>query len=221
MKKLLFIAMTMLFMPFCRAQDIKPGSLDFLKKYESLKIVVDYSTAVIDNMDYATRREVDTDWIKNEKEVTSRFITSFSKVLSSRDIKVSNNSDLLFVLKVTKIDDDGECYGFAEFHDKEGNVLASIIGLNGNGGKIGSLTNLAGDGMERLAKDIGNILSKYDRQTKFAEKYPDKQIKDKSFWEAKEKAKEEKKKAKDLERVERRVEREKRWRENSEKYKRD
>ena len=221
MKKLLFIAMTMLFIPFCRAQDIKPGSLDFLKKYESLKIVVDYSTAVIDNMDYATRREVDTDWIKNEKVVTSRFITSFSKVLSSRDIKVSNNSDLLFVLKVTKIDSDGECYGFAEFHDKEGGVLASIIGLNGNGGKIGSLTNLAGDGMERLAENIGKVLSRYDRQTKYAAKHPNEPLKDKSYFEAKEKAKEEKKRAKELERFERKMEKEKRWRENSEKYKRD
>ena len=133
-------------------------------------MIVDYSKAVIDNMDYETRCEVDDAWVKGEREVTSRFLTVLSKVLSSHGLILSKKADLQFVVIITKIDEEGESYGKAEFRDKEGNILGSIDNLNGDGGRLGSLTNLAGDGMERLATDIGSKLEAYNRATKKAAK---------------------------------------------------
>ncbi len=170
MKKIFFIAMVLLTASLSFAQSPAPGSLSFLDDHKSLKVVVDYTQAIIDNMDYETRCESDIDWAKNEKEVTSRFLTSFSRVLASHKLTMSKSSELLFVVKVTKIDEDGECYAFAQFQDKDGIVLGTIENLNGKGGKMGSFTNLAGDGMERLATAIGIKLDKYNHATKKAAK---------------------------------------------------
>ncbi len=170
MKKLVLIVTMCLFSTFALAQIPEPGSLDFLKDHKSVKVEVDYSQAIINNMDYETRCEQDPDWKKNENEVTGRFISALSQELSSHNLMISKKSDLVLVVKLTRIDEDGECYANAEFQDLEGNVLGVLKGLNGDGGKWGSLTNLASDGMEELAKDVGSVLNKYKRATKKASK---------------------------------------------------
>ena len=176
MKRLFFIATVLLSaLLFGSAtesfsQTPEPGSLEFIKNFKTVKVIVDYSKAIIDNMDYETRCEADEAWVKGEKEVTSRFISALSRVLSSHSLIVSKGSELQLVVKINKIDEDGECYGTVEFQGKDGELLGTLGSVNGNGGKWGSLTNLAGDGMERLAEDIGSKLEDYNRATKKATK---------------------------------------------------
>ena len=167
MKKLFFIALvlmaTMMSANTSLAQKLQSGSLDFLSSTNTLAVAIDYSQAIISKLTYSTRCEVDPDWKKGEEEIEKRFVIALAEELSKHGIGISKNSSYTLNLIPIKIDNDGETRAQLYVKDADGNSVAFIDNLHGEGGRFGSLTNLTGDGMERLAHSLGSFLGKQKR----------------------------------------------------------
>ena len=158
MRRLFLLNILLLFFSFSYSQRVTSGDINCFIDITEVKVVVDYSNAIIDKLDYENRCDLDEGWVKGEKEVTARFLKVLIGELYRHQIKVTKKAEVSFVFHVTQIDDDGESYANAEIIDENVNSLVAINKFHGEGGKFGSLSNLAGDGMERLAKSVGRYL---------------------------------------------------------------
>lgn len=215
MKKIYFIAMVLInawiFLPKkSDAQVIKSGSLDFLQTNNAFSVSIDFSQSKIKKMSYNVYCELDEDWKKDEKDIQKRFKLAMAEGFAKYNIDILNEAPVSLLLFPTTIDNDGETRAYLEIRDSDNAVLAVIEGIHGEGGRFGSLANLVGDGMERIAhsfvkyliKQKNNILSESSTRKKMSK------VEKQAAKNAKEKEKFEKQKAKEA-----------KWRENIEKYK--
>lgn len=121
-------------------------------------VVFDYSNTIFKGLSYDDYCELDENFPKDIKEAESRFILRFVDLLLKLRKKsfyynksVENASYIMTILPAS-LADNGTYNGEVVIKDKEGNIIASFRVINCYGGKIGTYTNLIGDGYENLAK---------------------------------------------------------------------
>ena len=127
-------------------------------------VVFDYSNTLFKGLSYEDYCDLDEDFPKDIKESEARFIMRFSDSLSKlrkRTYYYSKNLEKAdYILKIVpnSLDNNGNYKGEAVIKDKEGNIVASFVKISCIGGRIGSFTNLIGDGYQNLAGLIGETI---------------------------------------------------------------
>ena len=142
-------------------------SYDFLKGEKEMDIVLDYSEAKLDkkqstafftlkNMDEQDYEE------KYKKRMLQIFVSNVNEYLPSDFIIVpdAQNTDYQLIIKVINVDGDGETTAKIIISKIDTNEVMANFSANGDGGRWGSFSNLSGDGMERLAKNVGKNVAK-------------------------------------------------------------
>ena len=121
-------------------------------------VVFDYSNTVFKGLSYEDYCDLDEDFSKDIKESESRFILRFVDLLTKMRkkslyySKSLENASYIMTIIPNSLADNGTFNGEVVIKDKEDNIIASFKVINCYGGKIGSYTNLIGDGYENMAK---------------------------------------------------------------------
>ncbi len=170
MKKLLFICSFLLMSAVGFSQKVT-GTFTLPESEKFISIGWDWSDAVID------KKYNEADWVvvngkeywENAKmEVLNLLVREMnSKMEKSRITVISPESDTktaytLYIcpIKYSKKGDNVSIYRLKE--NGSGEEIGSCK-LSGDGGSIGSVANLLGDGYEEAARQMGKILKKYNK----------------------------------------------------------
>lgn len=106
--------------------------------------------------------ELETNWEEGYKELTAKFLAESNDKLNGRLIlSAKKQTDLKLVVKVEKVDNDGETYGKLYLYDKNNEVIAISSKIHGEGGRWGTQLNLMGDAIQRVGKQVGSFLLRY------------------------------------------------------------
>jgi hypothetical protein len=169
MKKFFLLAGLLLcFLP-SNAQKLVSGSLEPVFKEKKLNVVIDYSQAVIDGVKESSLLNVGgeraKDWIEGKDELLSKFLLAMLPIVDQH-VSVGRFEDAkyTFTFYPKSIDEDGEVRGDAAVTDAEGNEVAVITKINGDGGRWGSFINLCGDSFTRAGTSVGKFMDReYDK----------------------------------------------------------
>lgn len=169
MKKYLILALALCLSLAANAQKVTSGSVATIFQEQTLNVTFDFSQAVIDGIKEATLLNVGgeraRDWQEGKEDICSKFILAMVPIVD-QVITVGNYPDaaytLVFIPKT--FDDDGEVRGDAKVVDKDGNVIAVITKINGDGGRWGSYMNLCGDSMTKAGEQVARFLVRESRK---------------------------------------------------------
>ena len=169
MKKVILLSIAALCVNICLAQKLTSGSLEDVFNQETLNVGFDFSKANIDGMKETAMLNIGgeraSDWQRDKEEICSKFLIAMYG--ETKDfIEVGHYPDAKYTLVFipATFDDDGEVRGSAQVVNKEGEVVAIIDKINGDGGRWGSFTNLCGDAMERAGYKVGSLLQREARK---------------------------------------------------------
>ena len=143
------------------AQTLVQGSLDVLRGEEYVKVVVDYSNALIMDMTEAEFAEYEEDWYKDQPIIMRDLLEEANDrlvgILSLGESEAPNYT-LRWVVK--RIDHDG--YILSDFYldSADGEVVAVITNVVGNGGMFGTKLYLIKTGAESTGRTLGKFLRK-------------------------------------------------------------
>ena len=159
----------------CLAQKLTSGSLEDVFDQETLNVDFDFSKAVIDGMKESALLNIGgeraSDWQRDKNEICSKFlIAMYGQTKDFIEIGHYPDAQYTLVFIPASFDDDGEVRGSAHVVNNEGEVIATIEKINGDGGRWGSFTNLCGDAMERAGDEVGSLLQREARKAQKAKK---------------------------------------------------
>lgn len=131
----------------------------FLSGLEKVRFALDLSDAVIDGVEAADYKEMESEWDEGVKDMTRRFISSFNKSAQNGylplRIGLATESDICLVLKVGEVTEDGShVEGLFNAYDSNNNLLFSRK-VSAVKGHFGSHLNLMGDALEKMGEELG------------------------------------------------------------------
>jgi hypothetical protein len=147
------------------AQKLMSGSLEPVFKAKQLNVTIDFSQALIDGIKESSLINVGgdraKDWLEGKDELLSKFLLAMLPIVD-QNLTVGRFDDAEYTLTFfpKTIDDDGEVRGDAAITDSEGNEVAVITKINGDGGRWGSFMNLCGDSFTKAGEKVGRFLNK-------------------------------------------------------------
>ena len=159
MKKLLVLLLAA--MPLVLAAQNVPviasGSLDAVSEVNRLGVRFAWEGATIAGMSDEAYSLTDKGWADGKAEAERRFIVELNSSLRRAAIEAAPFTDTKYTLlfSVLEVSKTGDVLGIASILDQKGHEVAVIENIAGRGGKVGSLSNLAGDGFENAAKKLG------------------------------------------------------------------
>ena len=141
------------------AQTLTQGSLDVLRGEEYVKVVVDYSNAIIMDMTEEEFAEYEEDWYKDQPAIMSKFIEEANEELGGR-LRLSRTKDSNYILRwaVEWIDENGTIMSDFYLETADGEIIAVIENVKGKGGVFGTKLNLIKDGAEETGESLGKFL---------------------------------------------------------------
>lgn len=141
------------------AQTLEQGSLDVLRGEEYVKVVVDYSNALIMDMTEEEFAEYEEDWYKDQPAIMSKFIEEANEELGGR-LRLSRTKDSNYILRwaVEWIDENGTIMSDFYLETADGEIIAVIENVKGKGGVFGTKLNLIKDGAEETGESLGKFL---------------------------------------------------------------
>lgn len=146
------------------AQNVTKGSFDPLANEKSVRITIDYSESTIDKMPFEAFLEVEENWEEGYHDIMQKLLKSVNKYGGGLVYSAIKETNYQLVFKATKVDRDGETYGYLLLLDKGDNVIGAAEKFNANGGSFGSQTNLMSDAAERLGKKIAQFIKKQTKK---------------------------------------------------------
>ncbi len=163
MKKYLLLAGLLLCCIPSMAQKLTSGSLEPVFAQDKLNVTFDFSQASIDGIRESSLLNVGgdraKDWAEGKENICTKFMLAMLPIVDNV-ISIGRFDDapytLVFIPKT--FDDDGEVRGDAKVVDADGNVIAVISKINGDGGRWGTYMNLCGDAMEKAGTNVGRFL---------------------------------------------------------------
>ncbi len=145
------------------AQKTVQGDLNFLKGHNKLHVTTDFSeTQMLGYTDVQFH-----DWIKAFAKDSLYYMKCFYNGLvdemEDRFLLVGNQPDAEYQLciHVNQIDSKGTVYSTCVFSRMQDSEPLCTIQVVGKGGRMGTLINLFGDGMESTGEKLGKLLKKY------------------------------------------------------------
>lgn len=173
MKKLLVSAILLVIASVVKAQTISEGNINFLDFQESLiEVKFDFSNTVFeDGHNYEW-------WISevtSKEEWENKSMPYLSKKLLENINDKANDKNMYFTTSTDKanytmivapisLNRKGNNQSKITFYEKDSNEAKVVFDITAKGGKIGSLTNLMGDGFGSVGSQLGKYLKKNVRQ---------------------------------------------------------
>lgn len=144
-----------------KAQTLSEGSLDVLQSGSRVRAIIDFSGAEIMGMNEIDFSEFEEDWFKDKPGIQSRLLRYANAALAGR-LFLGNYSHTEYTLRliVLTVSDKGDYDCDAELLDAEDNLVATITGIFGPGGIIGTKLNLMKDGAKSTGAILGTFLRK-------------------------------------------------------------
>ena len=159
MKKLLFVLVAAL--PLSLAAQNLPsvasGTLEGVSEVNRISVKFAWGGATVAGMSEEAYSLTDKAWEDGKAEAERRFIVELNNSLRRAAIEAApfENTKYTLLFSVLGVSKNGDVTGLAQVLDASGAEVAVIEGIHGKGGKVGSLSNLAGDGMESAARSLG------------------------------------------------------------------
>ena len=143
------------------AQTLEQGSLDVLRGEEYVKVVVDYSNALIMDMTEEEFAEYEEDWYKDQPAIMGKFLEETNDELDGI-LRLSRTKASNYTLRwaVEWINESGTFMSDFYLETADGEVIAVIKRVKGKGGTFGTKLNLIKDGAEETGDCIGKFLRK-------------------------------------------------------------
>lgn len=170
MKKLLLISTVLLLSVSCYSQKVA-GTFSIPENEKFIAIQWDWSQAVIDNKlsekEWATVNGEDY-WEEAKAEILVMITSIMNEPLEKARVSVispESKMNTAYTLYICPITYSKKGNNYSDYILKE-NSTGREIGrcqLKGVGGRIGTVSNLLGDGYEEAAHKMGTILKKYNR----------------------------------------------------------
>lgn len=133
-----------------------------LRGDEKFGVMFDYKGGEYNGYPYKEFIDEFPDFLTEVKEVESRFIAEINDCFSDsskerlsrlRFTTKLDNKEYILLVRIGQVDKHGDTGVNAYIVDKNG-IVASLKNVWGDGGRFGSFSNLMGDGMENVARNI-------------------------------------------------------------------
>ena len=142
------------------AQTLEQGSLDVLRGEEYVKVVVDYSNALIMDMTEEEFAEYEEDWYKDQPMIMDKFMKINDELGDKLRVSKIKTSNYTLRWAVEWIDKDGTIMSDFYLETADGEVIAVIKRVKGKGGTFGTKLYLIKTGAERTGKVLGEFIRK-------------------------------------------------------------
>ena len=157
-----FVALVALLlgMQAASAQTLTEGSLDVLRG-QSVKVIVDYSNAIIMDMTEAEFAEYEEDWYKDQPTIISDLIDEVNQrsghllYMSAR-----RESDYTLRWSVRYIYESGDIVSDFYLESADGEVVAKIADVVGEGGAFGTKLYRIKSGAESTGRALGKFFKR-------------------------------------------------------------
>lgn len=143
------------------AQTLVQGSLDVLRGEEYVKVVVDYSNALIMDMTEVEFAKWEKDWYKDQPQIMSELIEEVNDKWDGV-LRLSRTRTTNYILRwaVKWIDESGTIMSDFYLETAGGEVIAVIENVRGKGGVFGTKLYLIKTGAESTGRTLGKFLRK-------------------------------------------------------------
>ncbi|MBQ1174002.1 MAG: hypothetical protein IIX58_02315 [Alistipes sp.] len=158
---LMLLALLFVGMQAASAQTLTEGSLDVLRGQQSVKVIVDYSNAIIMDMTEAEFAEYEEDWYKDQPTIISDLIDEVNQrsghllYMSAR-----RESDYTLRWSVRYIYESGDIVSDFYLESADGEVVAKIADVVGEGGAFGTKLYRIKSGAESTGRALGKFFKK-------------------------------------------------------------
>ena len=159
-KYLMLLALLLVGMQAASAQTLTEGSLDVLRG-QSVKVIVDYSNAIIMDMTEAEFAEYEEDWYKDQSTIISDLIDEVNQrsghllYMSAR-----RESDYTLRWSVRYIYESGDIISDFYLESADGEVVAKIADVVGEGGAFGTKLYRIKSGAESTGRALGKFFKR-------------------------------------------------------------
>ena len=156
----MLLAVLFVGMQVVSAQTLTQGTLDVLRG-QSVKVIVDYSNAIIMDMTEAEFAEYEEDWYKDQPQIMSELIEEANDKLDGV-LRLSRTRTTNYILRwaVDWIDESGTIMSDFYLETAGGEVIAVIENVKGKGGVFGTKLNLIKDGAEETGESLGEFIKR-------------------------------------------------------------
>ena len=144
------------------AQSYQGRNMDFLTDEKYFKVELDYSL-VSNNLAFKTDEEIQ-EWESGQslKELTDECIKCLNEKLEERGchLRASNIKPAKYrvIISVTRLTRGGNTNADIYFKPVDSDNTLYITSLYGDGGRVGTVVNLMGDGIRSLAVKLGRFI---------------------------------------------------------------
>ncbi len=159
-KYLMLLAVLFVGVQVASAQTLTEGAVDVLRN-QSVKVVVDYSNAIIMDMTEAEFAEYEEDWYKDQPDIISDLIDEVNQrsghllYMSAR-----RESDYTLRWSVRYIYESGDIVSDFYLESADGEVVAKIADVVGEGGAFGTKLYRIKSGAESTGRALGKFFRK-------------------------------------------------------------
>ncbi len=157
-----FVALVALLvgMQVASAQTLTQGSLEVLRN-QSVKVVVDYSNAIIMDMTEAEFAEYEEDWYKDQPTIISDLIDEINQ-RSGHLLYMSAHRESDYTLRwsVRYIYESGDIVSDFYLESADGEVVAKIADVVGEGGAFGTKLYRIKSGAESTGRALGKFFKR-------------------------------------------------------------
>ena len=171
MKKAILLIVFALSLTSLSAQKIKEGNLDFLIGEKELNLIIDYKNTIIhgnteeafvNQMVVQNGEQWKEIWDGETKtELYQKFTIFLNRGTENLGLKAGTfpEANYVAVVKIINIEKKGTTTADVFFLKTGYPDILAIISVQGDGGKYGSMENLAGDGFRRAGSNLGQFLA--------------------------------------------------------------
>ena len=157
-----FVALVALLlgMQAASAQTLTEGTVEVLRN-QSVKVVVDYSNAIIMDMTEAEFAEYEEDWYKDQPTIISDFMEEVNQ-RSGHLLYMSARKESDYTLRwsVRYIYESGDIVSDFYLESADGEVVAKIADVVGEGGAFGTKLYRIKSGAESTGRALGKFFKK-------------------------------------------------------------
>ena len=158
---LMLLAVLFMGMQAASAQTLTQGSLVVLHGEEYVKVVADYSNALIMDMTEEEFAEWEEDWYKDQPQIMSELIEEANDKLDGV-LRLSRTRTTNYILRwaVDWIDESGTIMSDFYLETASGEVVAKIADVVGEGGAFGTKLYRIKSGAESTGRALGKFFKK-------------------------------------------------------------
>ncbi len=159
-KYLMLLAVLFVGMQVASAQTLTEGTVDVLRN-QSVKVIVDYSNAIIMDMTEAEFAEYEDDWYKDQPTIISDFVEEVNQRSGNLlYMSARRESDYTLRWSVRYIYESGDIVSDFYLESADGEVVAKIADVVGEGSRFGTKLYRIKSGAESTGRALGKFFKR-------------------------------------------------------------